>query len=232
MAHEIPRMPQESPLSSLLLDSTLWELLISTVSIFNLSSIIWRLKDVISGHTLNEFVRRAALPYLESDNPAVRQGAALTCCRLFISDPICHHASNHSIEIISDVLDKLLTVGIADPGMFYRALGFYKFTDSLFTLTDAHIRGIVLSNLDERFDRHLSQTENVRSLFIALNDEVYENRRKAIDLIGRMAMHNPAYVMPSLRKALIQLLTELQYTTNVYDKIIFSLRMKLLISSL
>ena len=69
------------------------------------------------GHTLNEFVRRAALPYLENDIPEVRRGAALTCCRLFVNDPICHQASNHSIEIISDVLDKLLTVGIADPGM-------------------------------------------------------------------------------------------------------------------
>ena len=80
-----------------------------------------RLDLTVPGHILNEFVRRAALPYLESDNPDVRRGAALTCCRLFVSDPICHQASNHSIEIISDVLDKLLTVGIADPGKFSQA---------------------------------------------------------------------------------------------------------------
>lgn len=71
----------------------------------------------------------------------------------------------------------------------------------------------MLSNLEERFDRHLSQAENVRSLFIALNDEVYQNRVTAIGIIGRLANHNPAYVMPSLRKALIQLLTELEYST-------------------
>lgn len=74
----------------------------------------------------------------------------------------------------------------------------------------------MLSSLSERFDKHLSQAENVRSLFIALNDEVFENRLTAVGLIGRLALHNPAYVMPSLRKMLIQLLTELEYSSTVY----------------
>ncbi len=74
----------------------------------------------------------------------------------------------------------------------------------------------MLSSLHERFDRHLAQAENVRSLFIALNDEEQENRITAVALIGRLAKHNPAYVVPSLRKALIQLLTELEYTTVLY----------------
>jgi FKBP12-rapamycin complex-associated protein len=42
----------------------------------------------------------------------------------------------------------------------------------------------VLGSLNEQFDRHLSQAENVRSLFIALNDEVFENRVTAASLIG------------------------------------------------
>ena len=43
-----------------------------------------------SGHILNEFVRSCALPYLEDDHPDIRKAAALTCCRLFVRDPICH----------------------------------------------------------------------------------------------------------------------------------------------
>ncbi|KAH7890784.1 phosphatidylinositol 3-kinase [Phlebopus sp. FC_14] len=151
-----------------------------------------------SGHVLNEFVRAAALPYLDDDNTEVRRAGALTCCRLFVKDPICYQASSHAIEIISDVLDKLLTVGIADP--------------------DPTIRQTVLSSLHERFDKHLAQAENVRSIFIALNDEVFENRVTAVGLIGRLAKHNPAYVMPSLRKALIQLLTELEYSTVMRNR--------------
>jgi serine/threonine-protein kinase mTOR len=61
-------------------------------------------------------VRNSALPYLEDDHAEVRGAAAYTCCQLFVRDPICFQASSHAIEIISDVLDKLLTVGIADPG--------------------------------------------------------------------------------------------------------------------
>jgi FKBP12-rapamycin complex-associated protein len=68
-----------------------------------------------SGHILSVFVRTCAPPYLEDEHPDIRKAAALTCCRLFICDPICHQVSNHSTEIISDVLDKLLKFGIADP---------------------------------------------------------------------------------------------------------------------
>jgi FKBP12-rapamycin complex-associated protein len=69
-----------------------------------------------TGHVLNEFVRSCALPYLDHDQPEVRQAAALTSCKLFVQDPIIYQQSIHSTEIVSDVLDKLLTVGITDPG--------------------------------------------------------------------------------------------------------------------
>lgn len=169
---------------------------------------------VFAGHVLNEFVRNCALPYLEDENTEVRRAAALTCCRLFVRDPICYQASSHAIEIISDVLDKLLTVGIADPGKGLISLVMSCYSTTIWT--DPSIRQTVLSSLHERFDKHLAQAENVRSLFIALNDEVFENRVTAVALIGRLAKHNPAYVMPSLRKALIQLLTELEYSTVMY----------------
>ncbi|KAJ6518876.1 phosphatidylinositol 3-kinase [Mycena sanguinolenta] len=146
-----------------------------------------------SGHVLNEFVRSCALPYLEEDNAEIRRAAAVTCCRLFVRDPIFYSSSSHAIQVISDVLNKLLTVAIADP--------------------DASIRKVVLTSLHSGFDKHLAQAENVRSLFIALNDEVFENRVAAVTLIGRMSKNNPAYVVPSLRKTLIQLLTELEYST-------------------
>ncbi|KAJ6556571.1 phosphatidylinositol 3-kinase [Mycena vulgaris] len=176
-----------------------------------------------SGHVLTEFAQTNALPYVEDDAPEVRRAAALACCRLFggaareaeehslgfglgfggagggggggggSGGGVGYQKSGHAVDVVSDVLGKLLTVGIADP--------------------DPTIRNIVLGSLNEQFDRHLSQAENVRSLFIALNDEVFENRVTAASLIGRMARHNPAYVMPSLRKTLIQLLTELEYST-------------------
>ncbi|KAI8344851.1 armadillo-type protein [Chlamydoabsidia padenii] len=145
-----------------------------------------------SSHILNEFVRDCIVNYLDDDMAEIRKAAAVTCCQLFVRDPICNQTSAHAIKVVGEVLEKLLTVGIADP--------------------DAGIRQTVLSSLDVRFDRHLAQADNVRSLFIALNDEVFSIREIAITIIGRLTTYNPAYVMPSLRKTLIQLLTELEYS--------------------
>ena len=76
--------------------------------------------------------------------------------------------------------------------------------DSLLLLADPDIRYCVLTSLDERFDPHLAQAENLAALSVALNDEVFEIRELAICTIGRLSSMNPAYVMPSLRKTLIQ----------------------------
>jgi len=51
-----------------------------------------------------------------------------------------------------------------------------------------------------------------------LNDEYFSIREAAIIIIGRLTQHNPAYVMPSLRKTLIQLLTELEYSNVARNK--------------
>jgi FKBP12-rapamycin complex-associated protein len=100
-------------------------LALSTLGTFDFSGVSVRFQQLLTishgkffvGHVLNELVRTCALPYLEDDHPEVRKAAANTCCRLFVKDPICYQASSHAIEVISDVLDKLLTVGIADPGV-------------------------------------------------------------------------------------------------------------------
>ena len=56
---------------------------------------------------------------------------------------------------------------------------------------------------------------------MSLNDENFENRVIAVGLLGRLAKHNPAYVMPNLRKALIQLLTEFEYAIVMYVSLQF-----------
>ncbi|KAI5480415.1 FKBP12-rapamycin complex-associated protein [Pseudohyphozyma bogoriensis] len=145
-------------------------------------------------HSLSEFLRDDVIQYVESDNPDIRRAAALCCCQVLAADPIIKQSSAHGMKLINDVLDKLLTVGIADP--------------------DPSIRQTTIAHFDPNFDKYLSQAEMVRSLFIALNDEVYAIREVAIKVIGRLASHNPAHVMPSLRKTLIQLLTEMEYSTS------------------
>lgn len=66
------------------------------------------------------------------------------------------------------------------------------------------IRFCVLAALDERFDAHLAQAENLQALFVALHDEEFEIRELALCTIARLSSFNPAYIMPSLRKTIIQ----------------------------
>ncbi|XP_059910783.1 serine/threonine-protein kinase mTOR [Gadus macrocephalus] len=147
------------------------------------------------GHSLTQFVRHCADHFLNSEHKEVRMEAARTCSRLL--SPSVHLISGHvvsqtAVQVVADVLSKLLVVGITDP--------------------DPDIRYCVLASLDERFDAHLAQAENLQALFVALNDEVFEIRELAICTIGRLSSMNPAFVMPFLRKMLIQILTELEHS--------------------
>lgn len=63
-------------------------------------------------------------------------------------------------------------------------------------------------------DYQLAQGEYVRLLLLALHDEVTDNRILAMDIIGRLANYNPGYVLPPLKKMLVQLLTELKYSVT------------------
>ena len=103
-------------------------------------------------------------------------------------------------SLITDILDRLLTVSISDP--------------------DPTIRATILSSFhsDPHFDPFLSSPSNIHSLFIILNDELFSIRELVIALIGRLAVSSPSHVMPLLRKTLIQLLTELQYTGDQRQK--------------
>lgn len=84
-----------------------------------------------------------------------------------------------------------------------------------FDVSDSDIRYCVLVSMDDRFDPHLAQAENLSALFVAMNDEVFEIRELAICIIGRLSSKNPAYVMPSLRKTLIQVYTDFGVFLNM-----------------
>jgi len=72
--------------------------------------------------------------------------------------------------------------------------------------------------LDVRFDPHLAQPPNLRSLFIALHDEVFEIRELALNIICRLASRNPAEVLPSLRTSLIHFVKDLEHSGDNVTK--------------
>ncbi|XP_058788970.1 serine/threonine-protein kinase mTOR isoform X2 [Phymastichus coffea] len=143
------------------------------------------------GSPLLQFVRRCADYFLDWDEPEVRLEAVKTCSRLLRLASVGQSGPTVTATV-SSVLGKLLVVGITDQ--------------------EPEVRYWVLASLDEPFDIHLAQAESLSCLFVAMNDEVFEIRELAIRTIGRLSGMNPAYVMPALRKTLIQLLTELEHS--------------------
>ncbi|RDD40512.1 Serine/threonine-protein kinase mTOR [Trichoplax sp. H2] len=182
------------------------------------------------GKSLTEFIKYCAENYLFNDNRIIRIEAVRTCSQLL--KPIPHPlvlgqqydvVSTNSMHLVNEILMKLLTVGITDPGkrvQMMKPFGFIicNVTFEIMQLNDKKLsvdpdtRYCVMSSLDEKFDTYLAQAENLQMLFIAINDEVFEIRELALCHIGRLSSLNPAYIMPSLRKTLMQILTELKFS--------------------
>lgn len=145
------------------------------------------------GRNLLQFVQRCADHFLVHEQQEIRLEAVQTCCQLLkISIQCTDQVSDTLKETIFHVLEKLMIVGITD--------------------IDPNVRLRVLKSLDETFDTQLAQPEFLSALLVTLNDEVFEIREFAIITIGRLSSMNPAYVMPSLRKTLVQLLIELEHS--------------------
>ncbi|CEM08834.1 unnamed protein product [Vitrella brassicaformis CCMP3155] len=100
----------------------------------------------------------------------------------------------HQLLAISRVIRRLLTFAVADP--------------------EASIRHAVLEGFDFRFDPFLCEPSCLAALNQSLHDESLQVRKTAVRLMGRLCLHNPAYVLPALRKILIQLLTDLEFAPD------------------
>lgn len=98
-------------------------------------------------------------------------------------------------KVIDQVLEQLLVVGSSD--------------------MDMAVRKSVVDSLDDRYDELMSQEVHLARVFVFLNDESAEIRECAMQLLERLAPRNPAFVMPSLRGVLIQLITELKHTSDL-----------------
>ena len=128
-------------------------------------------------------MRDVALDYVDSNSAGIRKAAALTCCQLYLRDPIIHQTSVHALRVVRQVIARLLTVGVGD--------------------SDPDIRKTVLLSLDGKFDRHIAIPDNIRYLFLAMNDGDFEVRQASIVIIGRLIEINPAYIFPPLRKLIV-----------------------------
>ncbi|KAK9163538.1 hypothetical protein Syun_004440 [Stephania yunnanensis] len=173
-------------------NSALVQLSLQTLARFN-----------FKGHELLEFARDSVVVYLEDEDGATRRDAALCCCRLvansFSGVSCAQFGSSRSSRtggkrrcLVEEIVGKLLIAAVGD--------------------ADVSVRKSVFSSLhgNEGFDEYLAQADSLGGVFIALNDEEFAVREYAILVAGRLSERNPAYVLPALRRHLIQLLTYLE----------------------
>ncbi|KAI3889270.1 hypothetical protein MKX03_003947, partial [Papaver bracteatum] len=176
--------------------SALVQLALQTLARFN-----------FKGHELLEFARASVVVYLEDEDGATRRDAALCCCRLvanfFSGVGSAQFSSSRSSRtggrrrrLVEEIVEKLLIAAVAD--------------------ADVNVRLSVFSSLHGNggFDEFLAQADSLSAVFVALNDEDFVVREYAISLAGRLSEKNPAYVLPALRRHLIQLLTYLEQSAD------------------
>ena len=138
------------------------------------------------------FVQNVAAPYLSHPSSEVRRAAALTCCRLLVPPAILQKKRtwSQSFVIIEHILDILLQVAVSDPSPV--------------------VRLCVVRALDSRYDQFLCQVDSVQRLLLLLQDEVLATRASGVNLLGRLALLNPALILPAMRKFLMEVILELQ----------------------
>jgi FKBP12-rapamycin complex-associated protein len=76
--------------------------------------------------------------------------------------------------------------------------------------SNAYIRATVLTELRPIFDPFLAEFDNLSSLFIATNDEVFRIRELAMGIVSRLCHLNPAYTSSFLRQKLQQTILQLR----------------------
>nr|CCA19196.1 PREDICTED: similar to fkbprapamycin associated protein putative [Albugo laibachii Nc14] len=164
--------------------------------------------DFYGNFSLLPFTKECVALYLQSPDPRIRQQAVFTCTKLLLFSAETkpsrriYHGTNHDWQRISKrgpsgrvmdtILTRLLQVGLSD--------------------TDVNVRlSVLVSFLNASFDDFLCQEQHLNMLLKLLNDEQAVIREHTMQLLDRLAPLNPAFVLPSLRRMLIQLLTELRH---------------------
>ncbi|KAI6701523.1 hypothetical protein NL676_015847 [Syzygium grande] len=176
--------------------SALVQLALQTLARFN-----------FKGHELLEFVKESVVGYLDDEDGATRKDAALCCCRLVASSfsdvtstqfgsTRSNRTGGKRRRLIEELVEKLLIAAVADADVTVRRSIFYSL------------------HVNRGFDEYLAQADSLSAVFAALNDEDFDVREYAISVAGRLSEKNPAYVLPALRRHLIQLLTYLEQSAD------------------
>ncbi|BFU19876.1 fkbp-rapamycin associated protein frap putative [Entamoeba histolytica] len=137
-------------------------------------------------------IKETILQFIDSEDIEIRKEVA--CLGKVLLPKNCKEQDIHRYDI-GQVVQILLTHGLSD--------------------LDSRIRYSIMSSFDERFDYYLSQAMNIQKLFIGMNDESFKVREQVICVICRLTSYNYMYIIPSFRKIVIQLVSQLRHGVEI-----------------
>jgi phosphatidylinositol kinase/protein kinase (PI-3 family) len=147
---------------------------------------------------LIHIVQYSVLPYLHSDDYCIRKEAAITCAKMISTIVSPRFSKGPTAIALEDIISRLLEVSVSD--------------------TSTQVRLGVLKALTKEFDHYLARSHNIEALMMLLADELFDIKLEALSLLGRLAITNPATVLPAIRIHLTRLIAEM--TSNAENKLI------------
>ncbi|KAJ2511553.1 phosphatidylinositol kinase- protein kinase tor1, partial [Coemansia sp. RSA 1939] len=157
-----------------------------------------------SQENLSEFVRNAVMQYVGNSSAAVRKAAIQTVVTLLLTNPMYAETEGPGAEVGSEAIQRIVTVAATD--------------------IDSGVRLVAIQALkqESQLDFYLSNEQNIKSLLLLVNDEMFEMRLSVINVIGRLAAMNPGNAVSSIHRLSSQLLMELEFanTTNEHEECI------------
>ena len=147
------------------------------------------------------FLRYCIDYYLNNESSKVKIETVLTACVLLnrIIKTIEHQDSRSLISLVSSSLRKLLDCALTD--------------------SDANVRYYILNSINlPQFNMFIALPENLNILFLCVRDEKVEIRELSASIISRLSVSSSAYILPFIRKILMQLLIEIEIYPDVLQK--------------
>ncbi|PVU91733.1 hypothetical protein BB561_004248 [Smittium simulii] len=149
---------------------------------------------------LSELLRNDIMMYLSSNDVTIRRETINAVSKIISTNHMYWQHTGPSIDVTNDIIQHLISVSITDDDSSIRVLAIQLFSET------------------DQFDFYLGKIENIESLLMMLNDEVFDISEMMVLIICRLSLTNPAYVIPSLRRLVIQLLTQIEHSNNSQEK--------------
>jgi len=143
---------------------------------------------------LMALVQQSVLPYLASTDARVRREAAVTCAKIVESAGLTCKSRGPTVDATDAIISRLLDVMVSD--------------------AEATVRLSVLRCLSASFDTYLCRAHHIEALQFLLSDENYEIKSQTLRILGRLALVNPACVIPPLRLLLMRLISEIKNSSD------------------